>query len=53
MQTNATIPTRWSVLGVPPPPDIYFICLVVHIECHGTLVQVSNFIMLEKGNYWL
>ena len=39
MQTNATIPTRWSVLGVPPPPDIYFICLVVHIECHGTLVH--------------
>ena len=36
MQTNATIPTRWSVLGVPPPtpppPDIYFICLVAHIS---------------------
>ena len=55
MQTNATIPTRWSVLGVPPPtpppPDIYFICLVAHISS-CSLVGWRSETLLQTANYW-
>ena len=55
MQTNATIPTRWSVLGVRPTSSSswYLFYMFAGSYRRSSRVEVSNVVMLETGNYVL